>query len=228
MIYSLIISLTIIQSLISPYNFFGSDYKKAIKIFTENKEYLFEQLENNEKYIVCNSIIFPEFIRYSVFKDFLEIEALKLGYVQFGSESIDFSIGYCQMKPSFIEKLEQKIQHSTDLYSKYHSLIQYNDTSINAIRKKRIERLEDFNYQVKYLSCFYDIMETKTKNFQWNSMEEKIAYYATAYNYNFSAPKESILKMQDAKIFPYGSKYKGEQFSYAEVSIYFFKKYLTD
>ena len=110
MICSFTILLTLLQSLITPNNFFGSDYKKAVQIFTEEKEYLTQQIKDNEKCIVCSSIIFPEFIRYSMFKDFLETEALKIGYVQFGAEAVDFSIGYCQMKPSFIEKLEYEIK----------------------------------------------------------------------------------------------------------------------
>lgn len=225
MLKPLLITILLSTSLTVP-NYFSSDYNKAIRIFNETKTGFKQECIATEKYEICASIVFPEFIRYSIFKDFLETEALKSAYVMLGAEIVDFSIGYCQMKPSFVEKLEQYIKNSDILKSRYISIIQYSDTLKKIKRKERVERLENFQWQLKYISCYYDLMEIETRNFQWNSTEDKLTYYSTAYNYSFSKSEKAIKKMQYAKIFPYGNKYAGQQFSYAEVSLYFYKSHL--
>ena len=55
------------------------------------------------------AILFPELIRYSVYKDFFETQALELLYIDYGKKTADFSIGRFQMKPSFAEAVEAYI-----------------------------------------------------------------------------------------------------------------------
>lgn len=56
---------------------------------------------------VVYSIVAPEIIRYVQIKDFFEVKSLEIGYVNNKVKNLsNFSIGYFQMKPQFIEQLE--------------------------------------------------------------------------------------------------------------------------
>jgi len=77
----------------------------------------------------------------------LETEALNILYTKFGSESVDFSIGDLQIKPSFAEKIEQHIKIDTNLIKKYSKLIIFKADSIK-IREERVKRLESLPWQI--------------------------------------------------------------------------------
>ena len=234
----LFISLIILLS--EPVNYekvFHSEYDNAVSFIEQNHKVFNKVLKTNadnqpkvdqplaEKNMMI-SIIFPELIRYSLFRDFFETKALELGYVEYGSNMVDFSIGRFQMKPSFVETLEEKVKRSDKLMNKYYKITVFNDITITGIRRERVERLGSLTWQLIYLECFYDITSERFKDVKWQDDIEKLKFFATAYNYNFCAPKEDIEKWINARTFPYGAHYKGTQYAYSDVSVYFFKNYL--
>ncbi len=95
--------------------FFSEDYDNGLKIL-EKYDKRFSFISNNFKVTpnYVKSIVFPETIRYNTFKAFFETSSLELLYINNGSEAVDFSIGYFQMKPSFIEELEVAVKNSSD------------------------------------------------------------------------------------------------------------------
>lgn len=74
---------------------FVSKYKYEIK---ETKEYYSEMksqlkevsLEYHTDYEIISSVVFPELIRYSKYRDFLETRVLEMLYIQGGKEGADF------------------------------------------------------------------------------------------------------------------------------------------
>lgn len=70
---------------------------------------------------IAISIVAPEVSQYSQVADFLEMRALGISYLNNGSA--DFSVGFFQMKPSFVEELEKKIAANRSLKAKYAALI---------------------------------------------------------------------------------------------------------
>ncbi len=156
---------------------FGSDYQDALKFCKQNKVAIRNM---SAKYqtdtAVVVSMIFPELIRYSLFKDFFETAALELVYVNYGEKYADFSIGQFQMKPSFVEKLEKYLKQSS-LKVKYPNICQYNSTSESQIRQERVQRLKFLDWQLIYVNCLYDVVSEKFKNIIWKSKEEKINHY---------------------------------------------------
>ena len=50
------------------------------------------------------SIVAPEITQYSFIRNTLESYTLNVLYVQYGRAYADYSIGFFQMKPSFIEE----------------------------------------------------------------------------------------------------------------------------
>ena len=100
-------------------NIFGDSYREAIEFLDENdsiiNEYLgYDKQYKNEKL----AIVFPELLKYTLYQDLLETTALELIYTSYGKSYADFSIGYFQMKPSFIEDLEAETLKYSDLKSK--------------------------------------------------------------------------------------------------------------
>ena len=201
---------------------FGDDYKNAVNYFKTNKQKLSKSFNiYNIDLKIATSVVFPERIRYSIVKDFFETAYLEVFYVENGSKQVDFSIGDFQIKPSFAEKVEFFVKYNQKLKLKYKILSYYNDTNIKSIRKKRVSRLKKTYYQIIYISAFYDIVKTK---FSVNNMskKEQIKFFATAYNYGFDKTQTNLTKRINTKSFPYGSTYPGKQYSYSNISYYFY------
>ena len=206
-----------------------TEYDDAVSFIKQNHAGFNKILKTDaDKKNLMISIIFPELIRYSLFKDFFETKSLELGYVQYGAKLVDFSIGRFQMKPSFVEKLEEYVKYSENLMNKYCEITAYEDATITGIRKERIERLSSLDWQLVYLECFYDIISERFKDIKWQDDVEKLKFYATAYNHNFRASKQEIDKWNGAKTFPYGVHYKGEQYSYSDISVYFYQNHFAN
>ncbi|MFH1321435.1 MAG: hypothetical protein ABII90_12395 [Bacteroidota bacterium] len=222
--------ISLIMLLTKPVNYekiFHSEYDNAVSFIEQNHKVFNKVIKTDaEKKNMMLSIIFPELIRYSLFRDFFETKSLEYGYVQYGAGMVDFSIGRFQMKPSFVETLEERVKRSNELMNKYHEITAFKDTAITGTRRERVERLRSLTWQFIYLECFYDITSERFKDIKWRDDIEKLRFYATAYNHNFCASKEEIEKWIDAKTFPYGAQYDGEQYSYSDISVYFFKNHL--
>ena len=94
---------------------FEKDYKfdieNAVDYYSEIKNRLkssSSKYKTNDTILSC--IVFPEMVRYSKYRDFLETKFLEILYIQYGKQYADFSIGKFQMKPSFIEEMETYIK----------------------------------------------------------------------------------------------------------------------
>ena len=84
------------------------------------------------------SIVFPEVIRYSRFKDFFETKLLEQLYLLKGAAWADFSIGFFQMKPSFVEDLEYHVKYLSSIKNQFAEIISYEEIGEESIRKERI------------------------------------------------------------------------------------------
>ena len=208
---------------------FNQSYYKAIDFIKQNQEKFDQELGHDSKVRIEKiSIVFPEIIKYSLYKDILETTALEIIYVNYGKEQADFSIGYFQMKPSFIEKLEHKIYDSNFLFSKYHDLVSFKDSSKKKKRKERIVRLKSIEWQLKYLNCFYDHLSEQYKDHVWRNPESKIRFFSTAYNHDFEADKREIEYWINKKVFPYGLVKGKQQYAYCDIAVFYFKNQLIN
>ena len=201
---------------------FGNDYKNAISFFKTNKKTLKKGFQIfNVDLKIASSIVFPEKIRYSIVKDFFETAFLEVFYVENGSSKVDFSIGDFQIKPSFAEKIEFFVKNNLNLKLKYKILINYYNNSTELIRKERVRRLKKLSYQIIYISAFYDIIKIK---FYTKDMTKKmqLKFFATAYNFGFDKTQKDIIKHINYNSFPYGNSYPGKQYSYSNISYYFY------
>jgi len=81
---------------------FGQNYSAAESYISDNPWISASLEKENIPPEFAIAIVFPEIIRFSAILDIIESSALKTLYIQNGEKYADFSIGYCQMKPSFV------------------------------------------------------------------------------------------------------------------------------
>lgn len=201
-------------------NVFFEKYPDAI----ETAEKTYEKLEllqslPNEKGRILFSIVAPEVAMYKKFMDVFETKTAELFYTNWGSDYANFSLGIFQMKPAFAEKIESEYINKFPK-GRFKDSLKYIDTGLVEIRSKRIERLKSSVFQQIYLICFYDLLEIKYKN-QITSLEDKISFYAAAYNYGIDAPENEIKKWQSKISFP--GRGEPALISYSDLSLAFLK-----
>ncbi|WPO77165.1 hypothetical protein [Flavobacterium sp. KACC 22761] len=202
--------------------YYRKEMNRAFSLLKKKKKFIDIELNTTEKAQIL-SIAFPEIIRYDSYSDYLETTSNRVLYVNNGKEASDFSTGYFQMKPSFLENLENYIA-STESLKSFHWIIIQNKNEKEA-RKERITRLENFQWQLRYLKIFWFVAEYKYQNMGFKNTQEKIRFYATAYNYGFTNPESEITKYQSMKKFPTGENTENHKFAFADFSIDFIRTY---
>lgn len=207
----------------TPPQWFESQYTDALQYCKENKAEMQNALNT------CGipvgeavAIVFPEMLRYTLWRDLLETKALELLYVNGGSKLADFSIGWFQMKPSFAELIEDKIKKDVSLLSKYNELVisKPGDTAVNVIRKERIQRLKTLNWQLVYLNAFVTINIQRFSS-ELIPIEQRLSYLAAAYNRGMENSITNLESFLQLKTFPYGPG-KENPFGYAEIATYYY------
>jgi hypothetical protein len=195
-----------------------SEFNSAIEYYKENK-LKFNNIDNHLGKEFIFSIVAPELSQYGVISDLAQTYSLKVMYAQGGKDYSDFSIGYFQMKPSFIEKLETEIVTNRNLNEQFGFCL-FPDPENREARVTRIERLEQLDWQITYLRIFLAIMNLKTASIQFPNDTEKLKYFATAYNLGFEKSKTQIENNFQSKQFPHFGDLK---FNYSEVSQEFYQ-----
>lgn len=165
------------------------------------------------------AVVSPELSQYSTFLNAMEMRTLFIMYRQSGAA--DFSVGYFQMKPAFVEYLETMVRKTPSLKAKYSDILPAG--SVKEQREFRLERLAGLNGQLRYLCVFIEVAKMKTAKIAFKSTEEKLKYWATLYNSGLGLSHAKVLKFQKRKLFPkYGTKY-----NYADVAYEFYKSFTS-
>lgn len=202
--------------------YYRKEMNRAFSLLKKKKKFIDIELNTTDKAQIL-SIAFPEIIRYDSYSDYLETTSNRVLYVNNGKEASDFSTGYFQMKPSFLENLENYVANNESLKLYQWIVIQNKDEK--EARKERITRLENFQWQLRYLKVFWFVAEYKYQNIGFKNTQDKIRFYATAYNYGFTNPESEITKYQSAKKFPPGETTFTHKFAFADFSIDFIHTY---
>jgi hypothetical protein len=203
---------------------FGSDWNKAVAFEKENRSWMEPVLKKNHiPYPLAIAVIFPELVRYSALRDKMEITLLKALYINLGQDYANFSIGHFQMKPSFAEMIREQ---APSVLSKKSGIIFKSRSEFDDIknyRKSIVVDLEDPKTQFNYLVAFLKICE---KKYKMNRKPEpvRLAFLATAYNYGIDKSAGQINSMIDKKFFN-TKLFKTENYSYADVSLFWYKQF---
>jgi hypothetical protein len=206
------------------YTSYFQDEIIEINNFLEKSASLFDRsskkYNHNKKQMIA--IVYPELLRYNYLKDFFETSSLELIYVNYGSKAADFSIGHFQMKPSFIEKIEKYIGKNEILHKKYKHLIIKHTFTPKHKRTLRIKRLQNTSWQLAYLNAFIDVCYLKFPLLKNEPLKKQIHFLAASYNIGINFTFKTIKQRSNFKIFPFGSKYNGDQFCYADIACDYF------
>ena len=206
---------------------FGDDWKKALSFEKENRSWMEPLLAKNHiSYPLAVAVIFPELVRYSALRNKMEITLLKALYINLGDDYANFSIGQFQMKPSFAEMIREQAPAVMGRKSGiiFKSRSEYGD--IKNFRKSIVTDLEDPKTQFNYLIAFFKICEKKFKTNRKDDVD-RMKFLATAYNYGINKTADQIESMIDKKFFN-TRLFKTENYSYADVSLFWYKQFQED
>ena len=172
---------------------------------------------------MAEAVVFPELIRYSMWKDEIERTAVNGLYVSKGREGANFSIGRFQMKPSFAEEVEQAWNRSS--LSKEYGF-SFNLADNNEARRSRVRRLSTMQGQCRYLAIFIRLQQQRHPQLLQLSIKEQVRLLATAYNRSFTASWNSLQKMQHERHFHTDViKTRSTRFyCYADIAVAFLSK----
>jgi hypothetical protein len=162
------------------------------------------------------AVVFPELIRYSNIQNKIETSALFSLYVHYGADYSDFSVGRFQMKPSFVMHLERDALLNKVVMPFIGEDIG-NDATLQS-RLKRIRRLDSPLGQVRYLILFIKTLDLKFKSVHWSGTEDKLKFYASAYNCGYWFSEKYIRQKVDQKFF-YPSLLPLHRYCYSEISL---------
>lgn len=201
----------------------SDDYDYAIKIIESNSWWSDTLSKDGLDPGFALAIIFPELIRYSSIADYIEVKGLEVLYVQYGKDYSDFSVGLFQMKPSFAERIESDILKYS-LTDKFPSLsnLKSDLSEVSVCRRDRIIRLKDEYYQLLYLEAFIRIIDILYPDKAFRSTDDKLIFYATAYNTGYFKDEPEIRKEISRKRFYRGMYPTSAKYSYSEISLNYY------
>jgi hypothetical protein len=206
---------------------FGDDWLKALSYEKENRNWMEPVLDSYHlSYPLAIAVIFPEFVRYSALRDKMEITLLKALYINLGNEYADFSIGHFQMKPSFAELILDNLSFAKSDLAGLKLKVKSDFTDIKDFRKSIVRDLEEPRVQMNYLIAFLKICEKKY-GLKRKDDTQKLKFLAAAYNFGIDKNPDQIYNMIDKKFFN-TKLYKTENYSYADVSQFWFNEFNSD
>jgi len=179
-------------------------------------------------YTLAVSVVFPELVRYSALRDKIEITLLKALYTHKGAEYSDFSVGVFQMKPSCAEALLEEFSGTTD--QRVHRFFDRLHHSVTGREKRAmiLREMEEPEVQFIYVLGMIRLLDKKYGKRPWKGMEEKVGFYAAAYNSGFNNPENRIIAQMNATSFHTGLGKPSVCYSYAALSAAFFHSVAAD
>ncbi len=203
---------------------FGNDWQKALSFLEENEGWMRPALTVfNIPYDEAVAVVFPELVRYSALRDKMEITMLKTLYRNLGDDYANFSVGVFQVKPAFAGEIHERVFTGTD--KELRSLFRKRSSFPNKrlYRASIISDLENPETELNYLIAFYRLCEKRFGN-EWPDKESKIRFFATAYNTGRLNNENEIKAMSEKKFFN-TKLFKTENYSYAEVALYWYTNF---
>lgn len=163
------------------------------------------------------AVVAPEVSQFGSLMNKAQTYTLKVLYAQNGKAYADFSIGMFQMKPSFVEQLEVCVGKDKTLLAEFPDVRLPADS--RDTRVERIKRLDSLEWQMTYLTLFCRVVEWRFSNTSFATEEDKLRFYANAYNRGFHLSEERL--RQEGK--PYFPAFARQKFRYADVALWFYR-----
>ncbi len=167
------------------------------------------------------AVVAPEVANFNQLRHEVEYRMLEVFYVEGGTDYANYSVGHFQMKPIFVEQLEQEIK-DRDALADLRSSFQYHSQDQREIRSMRVRRLNSVYWQLRYLMVYHRVVQLRFKQLDWEDQADQLAFYAAAYNRGYTHSVSTIKAWMQVAWFPnYGQE---PSFIYSEVALDFFGK----
>jgi hypothetical protein len=203
---------------------YGKDWIKADQWVSDNKSWMQKECRLfRVDYNMAVSVVFPELIRYSALRDKIEITLLKALYTHKGAEYSDFSVGFFQMKPSCAEAILDELVISADRKSNHFFNRLHHNLSGKDKRRVILAELEDPESAFIYVLAMLRLLDIKYENAIWKNADERIMFFATAYNSGFRNNEITIRKKMKQDSFYTGLIKPDHCYSYGAISLLFYK-----
>lgn len=199
--------------------------------FAEEHRQAWHQLQQTEKLALTYfkpaelayvwAMVYPEMVRYQRWRDQLEMWGLRLLYSQYGASYANFSVGWFQMKPTFVEQLE----HLGLTYGCWQSALPDTSDTPEA-RRARLSRMESLEGQLQYLKIFWCVVHHCYIGLRDLPAKEKVRFIAAIYNYGLCADEAALRDWMLVKAFPYG-QYHPVRYAYADIAAWFYEQWIT-
>ena len=204
---------------------FGEKYVEAERFLRQNA-WMAEALRlTPEETRVALAVVFPEVIRFSALEDAIQVRGLKTLYIQYGRAYMNFSVGRFQMKPSFVENLESDYRRLFSAGEKTAvGIPAFERGDSSELRKKRVLRLDDPTWQVRYLRLFMLVMEKRYARVVFAGVEDRLRFYATAFNAGYASGETALRRVMNERRFHTALLFPGTKYNYADVALFYFRK----
>lgn len=194
----------------------GNKYFDALDYLRKNT-WMSDTLQQQRiKPAFAYGIVFPGLVKYSALRDVMETGATKMLYVQSGRKYSHYTVGRFQMKPSFAELIERNVTRQK--IGPY----KFNLTNTQKARGERTRRLDSQEWQVRYLILFVRLMDKRFAHIKWKSDEDKVRFYATAFNVGFTRDERTIRRMMSTRSLLRRSKDAKSKYKYGDVALWFY------
>jgi hypothetical protein len=208
---------------------FGKEFEIKAELAEKKLNSLHSKFELCSKLSNCDinflqSLVFPEVMRYNSLKDGIEAESLRTLYVQFGEEYANFSIGLFQMKPTFAEQVETKSKNLLPDAVYKELQLEYKTSTTEQTREQRVQRLQDEDWQLVYLTAFVNICDKIYEHKSFSSATEKLQWYATVYNAGFDKADSYISNKTEQDNYYLSKNLPGKKFKYAAIAGWYYNK----
>ncbi len=210
---------------------FAQDYRKIFeKEWIEAEKYVAGQREVWDVIFTefgipterAVAVVFPELVRYSALRDYVETAAVKALYLQKGVKRADFSIGRFQMKPSFAEDIERTWMR-TEWRHEYGIYFDLSETL--EARRTRILRLDDRNWQCIYLALFLKLLYRRFPELAAEDAVEQVRICAAAYNASYYGTYEAVRRKCARRFFytDFIPTKETRRYAYSEIAVCFYR-----
>jgi hypothetical protein len=204
---------------------FGARYAEAEKFLRQNSWIADSLRLPPQETRIALAVVFPEIIRFKALEDKIQVRALKVLYVQYGRKYADFSVGHFQMKPTFAEQIERDYNRLFSAEEKTAAAIAPFETGDSfRLRKERVVRLDDLQWQARYLRLLMMVMGKLYGNLTFPNNLEKLRFYATAYTTGYAQGEKTIRRMLPTRHFHVQLFFPKTRYSYADIAMFYFNR----
>lgn len=195
----------------------GDKYYDALE-YLERNVWIYDTLvKANIAPDLAYSVVFPSLTRYSALKDIMETGGMKTLYVQSGRKYAKYAVGRFQMKPAFAELVERNVLRYKIWDYKFKL------TNNAKSRSERAKRLDSQEWQVQYLILYIKVMDKRFSHLKWKSPEDKVRFYATAFNVGFNKNERTIKYLMSRRSILKRSKDMKSKVRHGDIAAWFYE-----